>query len=307
MPRKVLPRHRSRIRHDLRRRTRSHDLPAILTRARPNIEHVIRLANRVLIVLHHQHRVAQIAQVFERRDQPLIIPLMQPDRRLIQHIQHAPQPRSDLCRQPNPLSFAARKRCRTAIERQISESHRIQKLQPLDDLPLQSVRDQPIPSHELHRPRAHQRPLQGQPGEVRNRCIPPRIGRLHRLRLILRRRWMHRRAGQRNRHRQRLRPQSPPMASRTLGRRHELHHVLAIALRLRILERLAQPVEDAVKTRSPHFIARRPIQQQILFLLTELRERLLQINLVLLRRQLDQPQQILRRRPRPHRPIQQRL
>ena len=88
---------------------------------------------------------------------------MQPDGRLIQHIQHAAQPRANLRRQPDALPFAAGERRRRAVQRKIVQPHRIQKLQPLDDLALQPVRDEPLAPGEVHRPRTGQRPLQRKP------------------------------------------------------------------------------------------------------------------------------------------------
>ena len=81
--------------------------PPSLPRARPKIQHIVRRANRVLIVLHHQHRVAQIAQPRQRLDQPHVVALMQTNRGLIQHIQHSAQPRANLRSQPDPLALPA--------------------------------------------------------------------------------------------------------------------------------------------------------------------------------------------------------
>ena len=59
-------------------------------------------------MLHHQHRIAQIAQTLQALQEPLVIPLMQADARLVQDVQHADQPRADLRRQADALPFAAR-------------------------------------------------------------------------------------------------------------------------------------------------------------------------------------------------------
>ncbi len=134
LPRQILPRQRLGVRHDL--------LPACLRPshrrqppgARPQIEHVIRLRESCL------HRAPPPAPccpdraAAQRLDQPLIVPLVQPDRRLIQHIQHPAQPRTNLRRQPDPLPLAARQRRRLPVQRKILQPHRVQKLQPLDNL-----------------------------------------------------------------------------------------------------------------------------------------------------------------------------
>ena len=97
------------------------------------------------------------------------------------------------------------------------------------------------------------------------------------------------------------------MAARALRRGHVLHHVLAIALALGVLQRVAQPRDHAVEAGPANLLARRPIEQQVLLRLGQVGERLLQLDAVLLRRQLDHAQQVLRGRARPHRAIQQRL
>ena len=66
---------------------------------------------------------------------------MQPNRRLIQHIQRAHQPRSQRSRQLNPLRLAARQRRRKPVQRQIFQPHIVQKSQPLANLLQQFVRN----------------------------------------------------------------------------------------------------------------------------------------------------------------------
>ena len=75
---------------------------------------MIRRAQHIGIVLHHQDRVAQVAQLFKNVNQPRRVARMQPDRRLIQHIQRAHQPRPQRSRQLNPLRLAAAKASKPA-------------------------------------------------------------------------------------------------------------------------------------------------------------------------------------------------
>ena len=85
------------------------DQPAAMpSRARPEIDHIIRAPDRFFIVLDHQHGVAQVAKILQRSQQPAIVAMVQSDRRLIEHIEHAAQLRSNLRGQPNPLTLAAR-------------------------------------------------------------------------------------------------------------------------------------------------------------------------------------------------------
>ena len=55
-------------------------------------------------------RVAEVAQPAQRLQQPLIVALVQADRRLVQHIEHAGQARADLRGKADALALAARKR-----------------------------------------------------------------------------------------------------------------------------------------------------------------------------------------------------
>jgi hypothetical protein len=88
-------------------------------RARPHVHHLIGGADRVLIVLDHDHRIAQIAQPQQAGQQSGIVALMQANRRLIQHIHHPHQPRADLRGQPDALRFAAGQRIGAALQTQI--------------------------------------------------------------------------------------------------------------------------------------------------------------------------------------------
>ena len=119
---------------DLGGRSLRHQLSAQPSRARAQIDHIIGALNGIGIVLHHQHRVAQIAQMRQRIQQPVVVARMQADGRLIEHIQHAAQLRSDLRRQPDALRFAAGKRGGGALQAQIIEAHGHQKFQPVADL-----------------------------------------------------------------------------------------------------------------------------------------------------------------------------
>ena len=71
-------------------------MTAVNAGAGPDVEHVVGGADGVLVVLHHDHGIAEIAQPLERFQQPRIVALVQPDRRLVEHVEHAREPRADL-------------------------------------------------------------------------------------------------------------------------------------------------------------------------------------------------------------------
>ena len=64
-------------------------MAAVLAGARPHVDEVVGGAHRALVVLDHEHGVAEVAQPLERRDQLLVVALVQPDRRLVEDVQHA--------------------------------------------------------------------------------------------------------------------------------------------------------------------------------------------------------------------------
>ena len=109
---------------DLLGRPLRDDLAAVLARARPHVDDVVGRADRVVVVLDDDHAVAEIAQVLERGEQPVVVALVQTDRRLVQHVHDAGQPRADLRREPDPLRLAAGERLRRAVEREIVEARR---------------------------------------------------------------------------------------------------------------------------------------------------------------------------------------
>src|SRR5690606_1271555 len=101
--RKVLAGQRAGVRGDLLRRALRDDTPAVNAGARPHVHHVVRRVDGLLVVLDHDHRVAEIAQALERRQQPLVVALVQPDGRLVQDIHDAHESRADLAGEADAL------------------------------------------------------------------------------------------------------------------------------------------------------------------------------------------------------------
>ncbi len=92
---------------DLLRRAFGDDVTAVLARARTEVDNPVGGADGIVVVLHHQDGVAQIAQSFEGGQQPVVVARVQTDGRFIQHVQHAHQPRTHLGCQADALGFAA--------------------------------------------------------------------------------------------------------------------------------------------------------------------------------------------------------
>ncbi len=112
----------------------SHDLPAVQPGTGPNVDQVIRRADRVLVVLDNQNGVADVGQMPKCGDQPVVIALMQPDGRLIENIAAADQSGADLRSQPDTLTFPAGQRPGRAVEVQVSQPHAEHESQAGTDL-----------------------------------------------------------------------------------------------------------------------------------------------------------------------------
>src|SRR5437764_1348998 len=78
-------------------------------------------ADRLLVMLDDDDRVAEVAQPLQRLQEARIVALMQPDRRLVEDIEHAGEARADLRGKPDALALAARQGRRCARQREIVE------------------------------------------------------------------------------------------------------------------------------------------------------------------------------------------
>ena len=96
-------------------------------------------------MFHHQHCVADVAQPHQGVQQTGIVAGMQPDGRLIQHVQHTHQPGADLGCQPDALRLAAGKRLGGAVEGQVFQTDIHHELQPFGDLFQHPVGDDLFP------------------------------------------------------------------------------------------------------------------------------------------------------------------
>ena len=106
----------------------------MLTGAWPEIDQVVGHADRLFVVFDHDDRVAEIAKMMQRPEQRAVVALVQADRRLVEHVQHAGQIGADLRRQPDPLPFAARERGGAAAEREIPHADVVEEREAILDL-----------------------------------------------------------------------------------------------------------------------------------------------------------------------------
>ena len=85
-------------------------IAAVDAGAGADIEHMIGGADGVLVVLDDDDAVAEIAQAFQRFEKPRIVALVQADRRLVEHIEHAGEAGADLRGEADALALAAGQR-----------------------------------------------------------------------------------------------------------------------------------------------------------------------------------------------------
>ena len=94
------------------------DPATVLPRPGTHVDHVVGDLDGLLVVLDHDDRVAQVAQPFEGADQPLVVPLVQADRRLVEHVEHADQA-------ADPIWLARRMRWASPPDRVAAERARV--------------------------------------------------------------------------------------------------------------------------------------------------------------------------------------
>ena len=100
----------------------------------PHVDDPVGRAHHLLVVLDHEHGVAEVAQPLERADEPVVVPLVQSDRRLVEDVEHAHELRADLRRQAKPLRLAAGERLRRPVELEVADADVREEREPLADL-----------------------------------------------------------------------------------------------------------------------------------------------------------------------------
>ncbi len=83
------------------------DAAAVLAGLRAHVDEIVGAADRILVVLDHDHRIAEVAQLREGGEQAVVVALMQADRGLVEHVHHAGQAGADLAGEADALCLAA--------------------------------------------------------------------------------------------------------------------------------------------------------------------------------------------------------
>ncbi len=128
-----------------------HHASPVLAGTRTDVDDPVCRPDRVLVVLDDDERVPEVAQTRERLDQTSVVPLVEADARLVQHVQDADETGADLRRQPDPLRLPPAQRPGRAHQGEVVEAHIEEEAETRLDL-LEHLRgDRPFPFPELER------------------------------------------------------------------------------------------------------------------------------------------------------------
>ena len=101
---------RTRVLHEVGVAAAVHDGAAVHAGARTDVDDPVGRADRVLVVLDDDERVAEVAEGDERVDEATVVALVEPDARLVEHVEHAREAGPDLGGEPDALRLAAGQR-----------------------------------------------------------------------------------------------------------------------------------------------------------------------------------------------------
>ena len=118
-----------------------HEPSAARARSRTDVDHVVGAADRLLVVLDDEERVALLRERGDGGEEHRVVARVQPDRRLIEHVAHAPQVRAELTREVDALRLAAGERRSAAPEREVVEPHFSEEREARADFGERVVRD----------------------------------------------------------------------------------------------------------------------------------------------------------------------
>src|SRR3546814_1670958 len=127
-----------------------HHLAAVLAGAGTDVDDVVGDADRVLVVLDDDHRVAEVAQPDERVDEPTVVALVQADRRLVEHVEHTDEPGADLGREADALRLSTGEGGGGAGKREVVEADVEEEAHAGVDLLHHPLRDDAVARSEEH-------------------------------------------------------------------------------------------------------------------------------------------------------------
>ena len=125
------------------------DLAAAFAGPGPDLDDLVGRANDRLFVFHDDHRVAAVAELLDGGKQLMDVAGMKADRRLVEHVEHVYQARTQRGGQRHAADLAAAEGAQRAVERQVAEPHRLEIRQPRLHLFEHHAADLPLPVGQL--------------------------------------------------------------------------------------------------------------------------------------------------------------
>ena len=108
-----------------------HDLSPVLAGAGPEVDDPVGRPHHLLVVLDDENGVAHVAKLLERVDEPPVVALVEPDRRLVEDVENADELRPDLRRKPQPLRLTARQGLGGTVELEVADTDVLEEREPL--------------------------------------------------------------------------------------------------------------------------------------------------------------------------------
>ena len=107
-PREVVGREALFAFQQLGQRAAEDHFAAVVTGLGADVDDPVRGADHLLLVLHDDHRVAQVAQLFQYADQAVRVARMKPDRRFVEDVERTGEVAAQRGREVDALALAAR-------------------------------------------------------------------------------------------------------------------------------------------------------------------------------------------------------
>ena len=133
--------------------TRCDDLAAVYPGPGSHVDQVVRRPDRLLVVLDDDERVPEVPQPRQRVEKPPVVPLVQPDRRLVEDVEHPDQPAPDLRGEPDALGLAPGQGAGRTAEGEVAEPDVHEEAESLADLLNDALGDDPLARAELDQSR----------------------------------------------------------------------------------------------------------------------------------------------------------
>ena len=102
-------------------RALKNDLPAAFAGAGSDLDDLIGGPNDRLLMLDHDNRIAPVAKLLDRAEKLVDVAGMQPDRRLVEHVEHVHQAGAEGRGERHAARLAAAEGSQRAVEREVAE------------------------------------------------------------------------------------------------------------------------------------------------------------------------------------------